>query len=125
MIPPGKFSFLIQLPRTSIANKFIQNANSSTLSQLQPIPTPETQNLTPEKRSEQKAEEAQPEAPPTPEDPHDPKGAKALAEKVFLIEMQHRQIIERFGRYPHRNKALGRAMTDEETDYLEKGGQTF
>jgi uncharacterized protein (DUF924 family) len=30
----------------------------------------------------------------------------------------HRDIIARFGRFPHRNEALGRASTDEELDYL-------
>jgi uncharacterized protein (DUF924 family) len=31
---------------------------------------------------------------------------------------QHREIIARFGRYPHRNAALGRASTPEEASYL-------
>ena len=30
----------------------------------------------------------------------------------------HRDIIERFGRFPHRNPALGRAMTPEEEEFL-------
>ena len=30
----------------------------------------------------------------------------------------HRDIIERFGRFPHRNKVLGRANTPEEDEYL-------
>lgn len=33
----------------------------------------------------------------------------------------HAAIIERFGRYPHRNKALGRESTDEERAFLESG----
>lgn len=32
---------------------------------------------------------------------------------------EHRDIIERFGRFPHRNAALGRADTPDETLYLE------
>lgn len=36
----------------------------------------------------------------------------------------HREIIRRFGRFPHRNEALGRASTPEETDYLQ-GGPRF
>ena len=28
------------------------------------------------------------------------------------------QVIERFGRFPHRNDVLGRASTEEERDYL-------
>lgn len=34
----------------------------------------------------------------------------------------HRDIIARFGRFPHRNAILGRVSTDEETDWLQAGG---
>lgn len=34
----------------------------------------------------------------------------------------HREIIERFGRFPHRNPILGRAMTGEEQAFLDDGG---
>lgn len=34
----------------------------------------------------------------------------------------HRDIIERFGRFPHRNAALGREDTPQETLYLAEGG---
>ena len=34
----------------------------------------------------------------------------------------HRDLIERFGRFPHRNAALGRESTREEIDYLASGG---
>lgn len=34
----------------------------------------------------------------------------------------HRELIERFGRFPHRNAALGRESTQEEIDYLASGG---
>ncbi|MDA5192618.1 DUF924 family protein [Govanella unica] len=37
----------------------------------------------------------------------------------------HRDIIRRFGRFPHRNAILGRSSTDEETAYLSNGGETF
>ena len=37
----------------------------------------------------------------------------------------HRSILARFGRFPHRNRVLGRASTAEEAEYLEPGGQTF
>ncbi|KRA16370.1 DUF924 family protein [Lysobacter sp. Root604] len=36
--------------------------------------------------------------------------------------VQHLQIIERFGRFPHRNQALGRESTVEELAYLDNGG---
>jgi uncharacterized protein (DUF924 family) len=32
--------------------------------------------------------------------------------------IEHRDIVARFGRFPHRNEALGRASTAEELDYL-------
>ena len=34
----------------------------------------------------------------------------------------HRDIIKRFGRFPHRNAALGRQTTQAEQDFLEAGG---
>ena len=37
----------------------------------------------------------------------------------------HHDIISRFGRFPHRNKALGRESTSEERQYLEDGGMRF
>jgi uncharacterized protein (DUF924 family)/GNAT superfamily N-acetyltransferase len=38
---------------------------------------------------------------------------------------QHFEIIERFGRFPHRNAVLGRASTAAEQAYLARGGETF
>ena len=38
---------------------------------------------------------------------------------------QHAAIIERFGRYPHRNKVLSRESTPEEVDYLNDGAPRF
>jgi uncharacterized protein (DUF924 family) len=37
----------------------------------------------------------------------------------------HRQIVAQFGRYPHRNAALGRDSTQAELDYLDHGAQRF
>ena len=34
----------------------------------------------------------------------------------------HADIIRRFGRFPHRNKVLGRATTSEEQKFLDEGG---
>ncbi len=36
--------------------------------------------------------------------------------------VSHRNLIERFGRFPHRNAILGRASTPEEIEFLENGG---
>jgi uncharacterized protein (DUF924 family) len=37
----------------------------------------------------------------------------------------HRAIIAQFGRFPHRNRALGRATTPGEQEWLRAGGDTF
>jgi uncharacterized protein (DUF924 family) len=39
--------------------------------------------------------------------------------------VMHRDIIERFGRFPHRNKILGRQSTEAELEFLESGGPSF
>jgi len=41
------------------------------------------------------------------------------------FELRHKAIIDRFGRYPHRNPALGRASTPEELEFLEQPGSRF
>jgi uncharacterized protein (DUF924 family) len=46
------------------------------------------------------------------------KGLTEWAEK-------HRAIIARFGRFPHRNAALGRISTPEEVEFLEQPGSSF
>ncbi len=37
----------------------------------------------------------------------------------------HRDIIRRFGRFPHRNAALGRLSTPEEIEFLKQPGSSF
>ncbi len=39
--------------------------------------------------------------------------------------VRHRDIIARFGRFPHRNAALGRDSTPEELAFLERPGSSF
>jgi len=46
-------------------------------------------------------------------------------EENFRYEKAHRDIIRRFGRYPHRNKILGRVSTQEEEDFLKTPGSSF
>jgi uncharacterized protein (DUF924 family) len=38
---------------------------------------------------------------------------------------RHRAVIERFGRFPHRNQILGRQSTAEETEFLTQPGSRF
>ena len=40
-------------------------------------------------------------------------------------ELRHKAIIDRFGRYPHRNDVLGRTSTPEELAFLEQPGSRF
>jgi uncharacterized protein (DUF924 family) len=57
-----------------------------------------------------------------------------LAEKLFReftpaenhdFELRHKAIIDRFGRYPHRNEVLGRPSTAEELAFLKEEGSSF
>jgi uncharacterized protein (DUF924 family) len=41
------------------------------------------------------------------------------------FELQHQSIITLFGRYPHRNKILGRESTAEEIEFLKQPGSGF
>lgn len=41
------------------------------------------------------------------------------------FELKHKAIIDRFGRYPHRNAILGRVSTPEELAFLEQPGSSF
>jgi uncharacterized protein (DUF924 family) len=41
------------------------------------------------------------------------------------FELRHKAIIDRFGRYPHRNEILGRDSTAEELEFLSQPGSSF
>ncbi|BAJ02398.1 DUF924 domain-containing protein [Shewanella violacea] len=41
------------------------------------------------------------------------------------FERRHKVIIDQFGRYPHRNKILGREPTPEEVEFLSQPGSSF
>jgi uncharacterized protein (DUF924 family) len=41
------------------------------------------------------------------------------------FEHKHKVIIDRFGRYPHRNEVLGRESTPEELEFLKTPGSSF
>ena len=43
----------------------------------------------------------------------------------YEYEVKHKNIIERFGRYPHRNAALGRESAPEEIEFLKQPGSGF
>ncbi len=54
-----------------------------------------------------------------------PQPWRALLEEYLAFAEQHAALIERFGRFPHRNRVLGRASTALEEEYLSSGGATF
>lgn len=62
------------------------------------------------------------------------KEIQAITEKLYLnldseehlkYMYDHKNIIDQFGRYPHRNKAMGRKSTQEEIDFLETNDLDF
>ncbi len=46
-------------------------------------------------------------------------------ENSLKFELKHKAIIDRFGRYPHRNKILSRLSTSEEVEFLKGPGSSF
>ena len=46
-------------------------------------------------------------------------------EDSLRFELGHKAIIDRFGRYPHRNAILGRASSAEELAFLSEPGSSF
>jgi uncharacterized protein (DUF924 family) len=60
------------------------------------------------------------------EDLADQEKAVALARRIGTEDLgraeHHRDIVRRFGRFPHRNRILGRQSSPEELQYLANGG---
>ncbi|HET7394624.1 MAG TPA: DUF924 family protein, partial [Candidatus Binatia bacterium] len=50
---------------------------------------------------------------------------KATFAEYLDFAVRHRDIISRFGRFPHRNNALGRVSTPEELSFLQQPGSGF
>ena len=46
-------------------------------------------------------------------------------EDSLRFELRHKEIIDRFGRYPHRNALLGRESSPEERAFLSEPGSGF
>ena len=46
-------------------------------------------------------------------------------ESIYNFELRHKAIIDRFGRYPHRNALLGRVFTPEELVFLSEPVSSF
>lgn len=54
-----------------------------------------------------------------------PVAAFPETEDAYRYALAHRDIIQRFGRFPHRNAALGRESTPEEVEFLRQPGSSF
>jgi len=46
-------------------------------------------------------------------------------DNVYDYALKHREVIARFGRFPHRNAILGRESTGDEADFLKRPGSAF
>jgi len=54
-----------------------------------------------------------------------PEGVKDTFREYLDYALRHREIIDRFGRFPHRNAVLGRDSTPEEREFLQGPGSSF
>lgn len=54
-----------------------------------------------------------------------PESLRAVFVSALESAERHREIIRRFGRFPHRNRILGRPSTPEEQSYLASAGESF
>ena len=54
-----------------------------------------------------------------------PEALKGDADYYLDFAKSHKAIIDRFGRYPHRNEILGRASSEEEIEFLKEPGSSF
>ncbi len=64
------------------------------------------------------------------ESTRDPRRGGAALSRVHArgnldFELRHKAIVDRFGRYPHRNEVLGRSSTPEEIEFLRQPGSSF
>ncbi|WP_341312774.1 DUF924 family protein [Paraburkholderia sp. IMGN_8] len=51
--------------------------------------------------------------------------AEPGGESYYSFALRHAKVIERFGRFPHRNAILARPSTAEETAFLQEPGSSF
>jgi len=54
-----------------------------------------------------------------------PPAVELMFSNMLDYARQHYEIIKKFGRFPHRNKNLGRESTAEEVEFLKKPGSSF
>ena len=54
-----------------------------------------------------------------------PEELSCLFSSALRSAENHRAIVEQFGRFPYRNRVLGRTSTAEENEWLRRGGASF
>jgi len=47
------------------------------------------------------------------------------SERIYEYAIRHQDIVQRFGRFPHRNQILGRISTEEGIEFLKQPGSSF
>ena len=50
---------------------------------------------------------------------------RTLFDDFLKYARQHRDVVARFGHFPHRNAMLGRPSTDDELEFLKRPGSRF
>lgn len=50
---------------------------------------------------------------------------RKLGDEIYEFQVKHAKVIEKFGRFPKRNTALGRASTPEEVAYINESGDSM
>jgi uncharacterized protein (DUF924 family) len=56
---------------------------------------------------------------------NEPESIQNFLKGCWEYAIKHREVIEKFGRFPHRNEALSRVSTSEEKEYLSQPGAGF
>ena len=51
--------------------------------------------------------------------------AEMRSDDLLIYSVRHMEIIERFGRFPHRNEILGRITSPEEAEFLKEPNSSF
>lgn len=54
-----------------------------------------------------------------------PPAQREVFENYVDFALRHQEIIDRFGRFPHRNRILGRPSSSEEVEFLSEPGSSF
>jgi len=54
-----------------------------------------------------------------------PEAQREIFEGYYRFAIRHREVIQRFGRFPHRNVILGRSSTPAEVQFLSEPGSSF